>query len=356
MSNDEEKMTSDIKKQQIDRTIRIPKSSLLFVNVVNFELTYKCSQDCVHCIQKNIRKEAVKELSTEEVKTAILDSYKSGLCSLGVNFTGGEVLGNRIDIFEILDYTRSLGIKYRLNTNSWWANKKNFNVGNQYYLSANQLVEDIKHLGIEMFAFSCDFRLFSRTNQQNLISSVKLCEENGVKYQLIFSGLGYDKINGIIFLLKKSCGNLRYMIPVSMEIVDMGGAASIDKATLCHQSNKAYCAKKGFYRPTALHISPDGNVRTCMYALGLSDCGNLRQMSMINIVQNFQHRANCDLFSDPIKFQKAENEMLLPYQHYYNYTIHECTRFAIIARAAEMKEKNPQMGLNEIHTLIAQYI
>lgn len=349
-------MKSDIKKQQNNSSIRKFKSSLLFVNVVNFELTYKCSQNCAHCIQKNFRKQAISELTTEEVKIAILDSYKSGLCSLGVNFTGGEVLENRIDIFEILEYTRSLGIRYRINTNSWWANKKNFSVGNRQYLSAKQLVEDIKQLGIEMFAFSCDLRILNRNNLDNLITSVKLCEESGVKYQVIFTGLEYNMINEIIYLLKETCGNLRYIIPVSMEMVDMGGAARINKTTLLHQTNRAYCAKKGFYRPTTLHISPDGNVRTCMYALGLGDCGNLRKMSMTDIVQNFQHRVNSDLFSDPIKYQKAENELFLPYQHYYNSTRHECTRFAIIARAAEMRVKYPQMSLNEIHTLIAQYI
>lgn len=93
-----------------------------------------------------------------------------------------------------------------------------------------------------------------------------------------------------------------------------------------------------------------------MYALGLSDCGNLRQNSISDIVQNFQHRANNELFSDPIKFQKTENDLFLPYQHFYDSTFHECTRFAIIARAAEMKVKYPQMSLNEIHSLIAQYI
>jgi len=32
----------------------------------------------------------------------------------------------------------------------------------------------------------------------------------------------------------------------------------------------------------------------------------------------------------------------------------ECTRFAIIARAAEMKIKYPEMDLSEIHSIIAK--
>ena len=57
------------------------KSSLLFVNSVNFELTYKCAYNCCHCLQKNIKKQPVVELSTDEVKTAIFHSQAGGLCS-----------------------------------------------------------------------------------------------------------------------------------------------------------------------------------------------------------------------------------------------------------------------------------
>jgi MoaA/NifB/PqqE/SkfB family radical SAM enzyme len=146
----------------------------LYVNSVNFELTYKCSLNCAHCLQKNIKKQPFVELSTEEVKTAILHSQTSGLCSLGVNFSGGEALGNRDDIFEILEYTHSLGIKFRLNTNSWWANEKNISIGKQTFASARHLVDYIKSLGLYFFAFSCDIRLHSPKNRENLISSIKL--------------------------------------------------------------------------------------------------------------------------------------------------------------------------------------
>jgi hypothetical protein len=165
-----------------------------------------------------------------------------------------------------------------------------------------------------------------------------------------------NEIREEIFSLNNACGKLKYIIPVAMEMVDIGGGAKIDGKIFCGQSNKSYCNKKGFYRPSTLHVSPDGKVRACMYAVGLGDCGNLREMTMLGIVKNFQHRANHDLFSDPIKFEKAEKELLLPYLHHYHPVIHECTRFAIIARAAEMKIKFPKMDMDEIHSVIAQDI
>jgi MoaA/NifB/PqqE/SkfB family radical SAM enzyme len=222
-------------------------------------------------LQKYIKKQPVNELSTEDVKTTILHSHTSGLCSAGINFTGGEILGNRDDIFEILEYTRSLGIKYRLNTNSWWANEENFNIGKMNFSSARDFVDYMKSLGITLFAFSCDLRLHSPENQRNLALSVKLCEEAGLAYQLIFTGMEIDGIRKIIYSLNDACGKLNYMIPAVMEMIDIGGGAEIDNQTFCRQSNKSYCNKMGFYRPTTLHISPDGKVRTCMYAIGLND-------------------------------------------------------------------------------------
>ena len=179
-----------------------------------------------------------------------------------------------------------------------------------------------------------------------------MCEEAGITYQLIFTGLETNEIREALFSLNDACGKLKYIIPVAMEMVDIGGTEIDNK----RQSNCSYCNKKGFYRPRTLHISPDGKVRTCMYAIGLNDCGSLRQMTMFDIVKNFTQRANNDLFSDPMKYEKAERELFLPYLHHYHPIIHECTRFSIIARAAEMTTKYPEMGLNEIHSIIAQSI
>lgn len=312
--------------------------------------------NCLHCIQKNIKLQVKNELSTEELKTAILHSKECGLCSLGINFTGGEVLGNRHDIFEILEYTQSLGIKYRLNTNSWWATRSNFIIGNQHFNTAKDLAAYIKSLGIELFAFSCDIRHKSIENQKSLFASIKICEELQIKYQLIFTGLNLETIYDIIEVINNNCGKLNYLIPVSMQMVDIGGGTNVNNNTYIKQSNKSYCNKKGFLRPTTLHVSPDGNVRTCMYAVGLNNCGNLREMNMMEIINNFEKRINQNIFSDPEKFNKFEKENVIPYQHYYNSIIHECKRFSIIALTAEMIEKHPYMSLDEIHNKISRIL
>ena len=363
--NDESKVTvikshaciESENRKNADKTEKTgTKSFLSYVNFVSFQLTYRCSFNCVHCFQKNIKKHPVRELSAEEVKAAILHLYDSDLNDFLINFTGGEVLGNRDDIFEIIEFTHSLGIQIRLNTNSWWADKTDFTVGKLHFASARHLVEHMKSLGVNVLAFSCDMRLNLPEKRKNLISSIKLCEAAGVTYQLVFTGVETGEMWNMIFSLSEECGKLEYMIPVRMEMVDIGAAAELDEKIYCWQSNKAPCNKKGFYRPTSLHISPDGKVRTCRYALGLSDCGSLQKMTMPDIINNYPHRANHDLFSDPIKFEKAEKELLLPYLHHYHTVIHECTRFVIIARAAEMKTKFPEMDMNEIHSVIAQDI
>ncbi len=70
--------------------------SLLFTDVINFELTYNCDKKCPHCLQSNIAKNATEQLSTEQIINSIFQAYISGICSVGINFTGGEILGNRV--------------------------------------------------------------------------------------------------------------------------------------------------------------------------------------------------------------------------------------------------------------------
>ena len=55
------------------------KTSLRAVDVINFELTYRCDSNCKHCLQTNIRKSSQDELSTEEVKEIIEQAWVAGL-------------------------------------------------------------------------------------------------------------------------------------------------------------------------------------------------------------------------------------------------------------------------------------
>ena len=150
--------------------------SLLFVKAINFELTYKCQYLCPHCWQSDKRTKIEQELSTDKIKDTIFRAFIGGLCKDGINFTGGEVIGNRDDLFEILEYTNSLKIPFRINSNSWWATKRDLNICKISFSSPYDLVVYLKSIGLKMFAFSFDERYKEdRQDISNLIESIKLC-------------------------------------------------------------------------------------------------------------------------------------------------------------------------------------
>ncbi|MDD5070848.1 MAG: radical SAM protein [Candidatus Omnitrophica bacterium] len=78
---------------------------------VLFELTYSCNFKCVHCY--NV-KEKKKEIGTSQVKDILGQLVRAGCFHVG--FTGGEPL-TRPDVFEILEFAKSLGFRITLLTN-----------------------------------------------------------------------------------------------------------------------------------------------------------------------------------------------------------------------------------------------
>jgi len=331
------------------------RSSLMGVRAVNFELTYKCNSRCPHCLQKNVRRNCETELTTDKIKETILEAYLSGLCTSGINFTGGEVLGNRADLFDIFKYTRSLDIPYRLNSNSWWSRKKRLKICTLTFPSALALVEYLKSLGLNQFAFSYDIRLENFKLRHNLVESIRICEKARVFYQVIFTGINPEELNGHIIKLKNEIGhNLYYLIPVSAEMVDIGGASDLSSRVYGWQSNLCSCKKKGFYHPYVLHINPEGKVRSCMYAVGLSDAGDVSRMPLADIINRYPTRKNSEIFSSLAKNTEAWGKLVMPYSALYKPIIHECTANVILAKTVEMFAESNDPDLEVIHKAIAK--
>ncbi|MCX6267959.1 MAG: hypothetical protein NTW16_11465 [Bacteroidetes bacterium] len=331
------------------------KCSLMFTNVINFELTYSCNHQCPHCLQANIIKNQNTQISLERVKESILQAYISGICSYGINYTGGEVLGNRGDFFEILEFTQSLKIPYRINTNSWWARKSNFLVCGIFFSNALAFVEFLKSKGLFMFAFSFDERYHNDIGlADDLIETINLCEIVGLHYQIIFTGIESKKVSNYLSKLRKIVAkNLNYLIPVSMEMVDIGNATDLRREIFNWQSNMSVCESKGFYRPQFLHISPYGEVRTCIYANGLCNVGNLTTSSFTDLINEFPKSDYNSIFSDTTKQHEIFNTLVTPYLAIYKPIIHECTRNIILAKTLMRYAEISNSGLQNIHETIA---
>jgi len=311
--------------------------SILFCRALNFELTYRCQYRCPHCSQLSIRDTVKKELPTETVLQAVTDAFMSGVCTTGINFTGGEPLGHRDDLFEILEHTASLGIPYRLNTNGWWSGRRNLKVGGREFASPAALLMALKSQGLTMLALSHDGR-YARgaCPEENLFFAVQLCEEVGLPYELVFTdSTEVERLGAVGTLRLLLDSNLELMTPVASEMVDIGGAASLPKEAFGNQCNLAPCRDRGFYRPQYLHVAPDGKVRSCMFALGSANVGDLTKEPLRAMLNRYPWSGVASLFAKKQHKELAERLLLEPYEKGYKPFIHECTGNIVLGRAIE---------------------
>jgi hypothetical protein len=171
---------------------------------------------------------------------------------------------------------------------------------------------------------------------------------------LIFTGINPEEIKNIIPELKREIGqNLYYLIPVSSEMVDIGGASDLSNRIYNWQTNKCACERRGFYHPNVLHISPGGKARTCMYAIGSSDAGDISQKPFADVINGFPNRQNNDIFSNPNKNKQVFETLVMPYLSLYKPIIHECTRNVILAKTVEMYYSSDEPNLRGIHNAVA---
>ena len=263
---------------------------------------------------------------------------------------------NRDDFFEILEYTQSLHIPYRVNTNCWWAKEKNFYICDTFFAEAIDLIKFFQAKKMYMFAFSFDVRYNNNfALAGDLIEAIKLCEKVGVYYQIIFTGMDNKSIfNFIQYLVSVWGGSLRFIIPVQMQMVDIGRAVNLKNETFSWQSNRSECKRKGFYRPTILHVDPYGNVRTCLYAIGLCNVGNLALTSFADILNNFPKTFENAIFSTDEKYNEVYNTLLKPYLYLYKPIIHECTKNIILSKTINKIHENLNLDLIEMHKSIAK--
>ncbi len=79
---------------------------------VHVDLTYRCNERCIHCYLDH---EDHGEMKTEEIKNVLEQLAKSG--TLFLTLSGGEIF-LREDLFELLEFARSLHFDISLKTNA----------------------------------------------------------------------------------------------------------------------------------------------------------------------------------------------------------------------------------------------
>jgi MoaA/NifB/PqqE/SkfB family radical SAM enzyme len=90
--------------------------------VTNYDCNYRCKMCDLPERGNMLRNGGLKELTTTEMKDSIAELAKLGVS--GIGFTGGEPL-LRKDIFELIKYTKELGLIANFNTNGFYLDKEN---------------------------------------------------------------------------------------------------------------------------------------------------------------------------------------------------------------------------------------
>lgn len=90
--------------------------------VVDYKCNYRCKMCNMPQKEQELKRRGCVELTTLELKRLIKGFSDLGIAGLG--FTGGEPL-LRSDIFELLSYSKGLGLITHLNTNGYFLNEEN---------------------------------------------------------------------------------------------------------------------------------------------------------------------------------------------------------------------------------------
>ncbi|NQU16985.1 MAG: radical SAM protein [Candidatus Saganbacteria bacterium] len=339
------------------------------VEALNFELTYKCNLSCRHCLQGSGEKRDMKpQLGTKAITSIIDQANSAGLIKKGINFTGGEPLLFRPDIFQLISHVRDSGKFTRLNTNGSWDR------------NPTDLVRELKKSGLTMLAISLDG--LEQTHDKNrgkpglfrrVMDIIESCQREALMVRVIATGVKEDEKQALIDLISNAgiyvdpdintngVNGTSYSGLGFKEEVDIGRSAkklprlppeiTWDDSLLHQQS--LLCKGLGFVSPSFLHIAPDGGVRGCNFAPGLENLGNLANESLETIFERFPNDPVTKTFIDHIYRETgaitlAAKRLFRPKA--YRQFSHPCTALAVLAKLIQGEKKdldeNSIMGLN----------
>jgi 12,18-didecarboxysiroheme deacetylase len=160
---------------------KLPSHLLQFAKdkkpVVVWNVGQRCNLRCVHCYSHSRNKEYTGELSTKEAKNLIEDIADFG-CPV-ILFSGGEPL-MRPDILELIEYSKSLGIRAVLSTNGT--------------LITEEMAVRLKELGLSYVGISLDGLKETHDRFRGVkgsfdmaMNGLRVCQKAGIKVGLRFT-------------------------------------------------------------------------------------------------------------------------------------------------------------------------
>jgi len=352
------------KEKLSEAEARLP---FLFVKGINIELTYSCNLACSHCLQQPLRPSGTASwFSTELAEKVLQDAKWLGFFRQGLNVTGGETFLAGSPVLEVLAISHAMGIPTRANTNAWWGEQSQIQIGTQRFSNDSDVVEALTMRGLQRLALSLDNRykqypqLLSR-----LVRVASLCEQIGQDYELVATDPAKDISGKFLAQLFVANGSRKphHLRVTPMTMVDVG-VASPREAKISNSKKLSVlartsdCKGEGFHRPHYLHINPNGGVRSCTYAPGSGWHGNIKEQSLIEILNTAARNPVFCLFEQG-NLEHFIEKYFEPWQYHYREIQHGCAASALIARLMEhvtkaMKVDKPHPSDEEMNAIHVQ--
>jgi len=256
---------------------------------VTVAVTYKCQCHCDHCYSDSPIRPNEGELTTEELKSVLRQVRALG--SQAVHFSGGEPL-LRKDLFELVAYSRQVGLLSRVNTNGLLINRE----------TARRLkAAGVSECGISLdSADSAVHERFRGTPRlyERVLGAARTLREFGIPCRIMTVALKQEVPDGLArtISLGRSLG-ARYMY-IILPIAVGGWDGAYDQAlnfkerkqirelqdlTFAHVELPTEDTNCCVYRRSILYVSASGNVTPCAFVPFV--LGNVREQSLEEIWQ-----------------------------------------------------------------------
>jgi hypothetical protein len=324
--------------------IRLPFS---FVRAINLELTYSCNLACSHCLQTPLRpRGAATWLPLALVRPLLRQAQDLDLLRTGLNITGGETFAAGSPLLAVLSEARDRSIPTRANTNAWWGLQRDVRIGEQTFADDEAVVLQLQQLGLGRLALSLDDRYRQYPELlDRLIRVASLCERQALPYEFVATDADRELLIGVQKRILASAGSMLHALLTPMDTVDIGAAEPrrqrpLEPEGLAALARTTPCRSAGFHRPYYLHVTPDGGVRSCLYAPGGGWHGNLHDQSLRSILNSAATNPVLQLFARG-QLEAFVAQYLDPWRHFYRQVEHGCGAAALIARLAERVTELP---------------
>lgn len=248
---------------------------------VTFELTYDCNAGCNKCYHSDYQRNQ-KDMPAETVKKIVDIAEKGGVKTF--YFHGGEPT-LREDILDLINYASNGGKNYiGMVTNGWWGSSNKITAEKLKENGLNFAWFSIDGIGIQHDYYRKIPGLF-----QSVINAIKTTQEAGIEPMVIYDPKIFQSIGTLQDVLKEHMETVPDIHLGSRVQVGRGVSLRTNALDPVHIDDLKGKECPDFDKPGQIIIRPDGNVGACFFTYGGHEYGNLKEQSLIEILNNIQN-------------------------------------------------------------------